>query len=231
MLFFIRFMFIYTAIMIGFFIAAYSASADSEKAFGKLRQAVVRLPYGSGGVVLTPSKKARVITNYHVCLPSADLGNVTVTLQDGTTHVSPIVKLAPNLDLCLLEPPAHTVPLKLSDRETGRMSHVFNRGYPLGILSESEGMVLDIQKLVFSFQVPYGYPCKRPAIDLDNGTHIGCFFEYINQVTSLYSQGGSSGSPIVNEDGELVGVMQTKHRTEGGGFLPLSAVKQFLKGE
>jgi len=225
------FVFFYTAMVLGFLLYMNLSYGDDEKAFTALRNASARLPVGSGAAILTPKGKVRVITNFHVCLPSMVEGTVRATDEKGNSGNGHVYKLSPVQDLCLVDAPPSLVPLHVAPSNSFFLKEVYTRGYPLGVLTNSKGVVLDSTRFRFVFPIPEGFKCKEPRYDLHTNIQVGCLFMYTNSISTIYSQPGSSGSPVVNSEGDLVGVVQTYAPRQGAGFIPLSDVKEFLKGE
>lgn len=225
------FIFFYTAMLIGFLIAAH-AHAGQKEAYAALSKASARLPCGSGAAIRTPSGKSRVITNFHVCIPSMVERQVRATDIDGNAGNGKVYKMSPEKDLCLIDSPASLTPLNVAKSTDYLLTEVYTRGYPLGVLTNSKGIVLKDETFEFISVLPSDMKCTGKEMhDLHTGILLGCMLPHYNKVSNMYAQPGSSGSPVVNAQGELVGVMETYVGEYGGGFIPLKDVKEFLKGE
>lgn len=226
------FVFFYTAMILGFLLYIHTSYGDEKTAYAKLSRASAKIPYGSGGAIRTPSGKTRVITNFHVCMPSMVEKMVKATDTQGNSGSGKVYKMSPEKDLCLVDSPASLTPLNVAKSTEYLFNEVFTRGYPLGVLTNSKGVVLKDETFGFVSLLPSGVRCSgEEVLDLHTGISLGCFLSHYNKVTNMYAQPGSSGSPVVDTNGDLVGVMQTYVGKFGGGFIPLADVKEFLKGE
>ena len=147
---------------------------------------------GSGAVVFYANKKA-ILTAAHVC----DLGNAVkfaagkskVILKaidrEGKVYETHILKINAKADICLLNAPLVQAPaLKVAVKKPEYGEIVYNISSPLG-MSEG-GMVPVFQGLYFGENRGYAH-------------------------YSIPTIGGSSGSPILNVKGELVGMIHSVH--------------------
>ena len=151
------------------------------------------LSTGTGAVVLHNNKK-HVLTAAHICvqkemlIPGREVKYYFKAIdQNNKIYISNIVKHDIKSDICLLESLSGTlepafIPLSLKRLEYGE--RVFNLAAPMGIIE---------QNMVPVFQGRYF------------GAHEN------NAYFSLPAIGGSSGSPIVNSKGELVGMVHSVH--------------------
>jgi S1-C subfamily serine protease len=209
------------------FISILSYAVEVPRA---LKSAVVQFPTGSGAVVEAPSGKKYALTNWHVCESSVVDKVIAITYQDGTTLLGKPVKVLPAVDLCAIEVPKTFASLKVATDEVKRGVAIYTRGYPERILTESSGTIKSTESFQLEFP-PFAKGCPegfKGRLDVMKAA-IFCTAKFTNHVTSLYSQPGSSGSAVVNKDGELVGVIQTYKESDGAGVIPFETVKEFLK--
>lgn len=148
---------------------------------------------GSGSVVFYGNTK-KVLTAAHVC----DIGSIAkkitkaggkvfikVVDRDGKSHIAELFRINNKVDICLLKTPTLKVPaLRISVKKPEYAEKVYNIAAPMGI---SDGdMVPVFEGLFFGNKGDRAY-YNIPAI------------------------GGSSGSPILNVRGELVGMLHSVH--------------------
>lgn len=149
---------------------------------------------GSGAVILYKNKKA-VLTAAHVCKQESfekfvSMHNGHFFLKaidrDGREYLIKVIKYDNSQDICLLASISGDLPpyLKISSKKPEYAEITYNLAAPLGIIDGS--------------MVP---------------TYQGFFFGN-SEGSAFYSipvAGGSSGSPIVNAKGELVGMIHSVH--------------------
>ncbi len=145
-----------------------------------------------------------VVTNYHLVRGAS---TVTVRTNDGRNHTLQVGTTAPDRDLALLRGDLDVAPITL-----GNMSDVVT-GQAVIAIGNPEG---------FGFTVTEGIISARER-SFPEGTYIQ---------TDVPINSGSSGGPLINSDGELVGINTFKIRdSESLGFaIPVSAVKSLLNG-
>jgi S1-C subfamily serine protease len=150
------------------------------------------LSTGTGSVVLHNRKK-HVLTAAHICIQKTPMPGMNVKFyfkaidQNSKKYIIKIINYDIEADICLLESvsgdlePAF-IPLSRRSLEYGE--RVFNLAAPMGIIEQ--GMVPIFEGRYF-------------------GLHEG------NAFFGMPAIGGSSGSPIVNFRGELVGMVHSVH--------------------
>jgi S1-C subfamily serine protease len=206
----------------------------SPMAHQKLSETTLRLNVGSASLVTAPSGKAYILTNWHVCLEENWKGQILGRFDNGRAVSGRISKESPLLDLCaaLIEGnyPSLTIAKQASFNEK-----IVTRGYPLGIVTESEGIIGTETTWEHSIEIervgecPEGFTAER---SLANNRIEACTVHWTSYLTSLYSRPGSSGSPVVNAAGDLLGVVSSWHpaRRFEAGVVPLSSVQKFFRG-
>jgi len=192
----------------------------------------IRLPTGSGSVVVAPSGRRYVLTNWHVCLGSRHKGKIHASYTDGTTIEGRIVKQSVSYDLCAAAVDSGSSGIRVG-RELTKSEPIYTRGYPYGVLSESAGRLDHTERWTAQFPVEELSPCAPGMQELRDATDNikGCATQFISNVTSLYARPGSSGSPVVNNSGQLVGVVSSWMSDEqnDAGIVRIEDVKEFLK--
>jgi S1-C subfamily serine protease len=152
------------------------------------------------GVVVTES--GLVLTSYHVV---ADAKRVEVQFHDGLTSEATVMQAIPEKDLALVRP--KTIPDDLpaatlgSSRNLAPGSEVVAVGFPFGIgPSVSAGVVSGLDRQFVS-------PDSRQSLD-----NLIQFDAAANP--------GNSGGPLVNMDGEVVGIVTAiLNPNQSGTFL------------
>ena len=136
---------------------------------------------------------------------------------DGNTREAIVMRIDKDNDLCMLMVlgPTDNIDkqiIKLSDRKPYHGERIYNIAAPLGIFTPG---------MLPVFEGFYSGPCLYPEEGKDSRVDM----------YTLPIRGGSSGSPILNDDGELVGVVIAGVRGfENLGFSPsYDVIKQFLE--
>lgn len=164
------------------------------------------------GFILTAD--GYIVTNHHVI---EDANTVKVTLYSGDTYDATVIGSDEDYDIAVLKIEATGLqPVTLGDSDTLNVGdHVLAVGNPLGELtfSMSGGMVSSVNR----------------AINVD-----GTPFNMIQTDTSINP--GNSGGPLLNEYGEVVGIVSAKYSSyssesvEGLGFaIPMNDVLAMIQ--
>lgn len=160
---------------------------------------------GSGFLIASRGGESYGITAGHVCmiavpgLPDGLVPRVATRLNvyslGGLAHQAHVVRTDPTLDLCLLKinAPAQQV-VELSPTPPSPGDRAYTMSAPLGTFDPS-GMLLLFEGLysgsTFASESPMAAYGGEP-------TRLDAY--------TIPSRGGSSGSPILNEEGQLIGV-------------------------
>lgn len=199
--------------------------------FDTLRKTTVRINVGSGSIVKAKSGRLYIITNAHVCAAGSVNGYLQGSLPTGESFLGPIVKQNVSTDLCAAKVFKKTPYIDIAPLFK-KKERLYSRGYPSGVVSETEGNYVGDE--AWSYPVQPLAPCPPGSETLGAAKHPhGCLIHFNTAVTNLFSQPGSSGSPVVNEDGELVGVISSWLDNgidpNRGGMVRYSDVKAFLE--
>ena len=202
---------------------------------------------GTGFVVTTKSGKQVIVTNAHVCDMNKGKPVFAVGHRKGSKlreysrlFVKPI-KFYDMHDLCIVEVPKDIKfkSLKLADKVLVD-SKVTIVGYPVvTLLSSSSGHYRGL----YPVSLPYDlepqrcigtkYSVQTVPIKQKDGTKIDkqiCFMSAVFMFTDALGDHGQSGSPALNKDGEVVGVMSLVNGQARpfASLVPLTYLKAFL---
>lgn len=174
------------------------------------------------GVILDPG--GRILTNNHVVANAADGGALTVTFNDGKKAQAHVVKKDPKADLAVVQADGvqDLKPAKLaytSDPQVGQQ--VVAIGSPLGLPGTvTSGIVSAMHR-----SIPSG-----------DGSGSGGPLGNAIQTDAAITH-GNSGGPLVNMDGEVIGINTAVAGTAGGneaaglGFtVPIDQARSLIDG-
>ena len=197
-----------------------------------LRATSLHIAIGSASIVEGASHKKYILTNWHVCKSARWKGDLIASYEAGTVVRGKIIKTSPVKDLCAAIAPLDAPALKLAPNSVIG-DPVLTRGYPQGIPSESQGIIGGLTHWDYVVPIAEVGECvtgSRKVYHPYDSRLYGCRLLFTSQLTTLYSRPGSSGSPVVNTSGELVGVISSFHPESAyeGGMVTFEDVKAFL---
>lgn len=185
----------------------------------------IQTPYGTGGgtasLVRIRGRGNVVLTNKHICEAiegsKRDVGGAIVILeQNGKRFFTDVLAMSERTDLCVLETPADLVmdpAYEMAPIKPIKEDPVYVYGHPfLEPLTENHG------NYKYEFVLPPNPGDSKYDLHGLNAARL-----------NFYIHPGNSGSPVLNVNGELVGVVFALDDL-GGLFIPLSEVERFLAG-
>ncbi len=166
------------------------------------------------GIIL--SDNGYILTNQHVA--GNKYSNCYVTLENGSVHNGSVVWADSNIDLAIVKITANGLDyINLGDSDKISLAEeVYAIGNPIGIEFQrtvTKGIISGINR----------------TIKLEeNG--VGSYMEDLIQTDATINE-GNSGGPLINKDGELIGINTVKiSDAEGIGFaVPINIIKPILE--
>lgn len=188
---------------------------------------------GGTGFIVRHNGKLSVITNAHVC------GSAGVMVAEDSEHRKHLLTVqAKNeaYDLCKLTiPPIVDAFVELAEKASERYEPITLVGHPfLKPADYRTGYNLGDGKATILVDLKEkDAPCEAPTYEGKISTFFGllpaCLQDFQTTFTSLTVHPGNSGSPVLNDQAELVGVINLGDgRTATGSAVRYEQVKEFL---
>jgi len=182
-----------------------SAKLSSQEDIAAYKEAVaIVINDNSRGTGFAISEDGTILTNYHVIEGSS---KVTVNFPEDGRFLADVVETYPEIDLAVLQVEADGLPfLELADQLSEEQGELITFiGNPLGFLDiANEGTILEYYQLK---------DWDKPVMMIQ---------------APIYR--GNSGSPVLNEEGQVIGVVfaTMKHNDFGkvGLFIPIDYFHQ-----
>lgn len=190
--------------------------------------------WGTGFAIRGDSAKTYIITNSHIC---DSLEEEDKLIQGKRAWSIKTVKHYSKHDLCAIAAPedAKAINLALSPPEYG--DRVTVKGYPaIKDMTTFSGRALSVvENDYLNYPLPpedcVGDKFEIRGKEIPPGLIIPqCTLVGPMQKTSVQSDGGASGSPVLNDDGEVVGVvLATVGNIPLAVMIPHAPLRDFLK--
>jgi hypothetical protein len=193
---------------------------------------------GTGFHVKAKSGQTVLMTNNHICEGAKD--GVLYVKNDSSPRAIPrkVLEMSAEGDACLVEPLPGIEGLELSSNDLveGNHYHVFGHPklYPL-THSQGEYIVETVIELLDSLMLSEEDVCAGPrkrvvTIDSLFGEVKACVQSEPAKQMALQIYPGNSGSPVLNDAGEVVGIMFASERGTIFSFaVPLPILKALLE--
>lgn len=182
---------------------------------------------GGTGFAVTSRGSTVIVTNAHVCAVAQN-NYVIVEQGGGKQSVKAVIAQSTVRDLCVVE--GVDIPaLKVGKRGPTQFEHISAIGHPfLNPVTRSEGeYVADTIAPIGTQPEPDGH-CKSGRQE-QSMFGIFCVNDMELSFTTVPIYPGNSGSPVLNSDGEVVGVMNSTGPDKRGLFIPLPYLKEMLE--
>lgn len=183
---------------------------------------------GTGWAARTSRGKSVIVTNDHVCAVEHS-GLVTLETTNGGKYLRRVLKRNSLRDLCLVEG-IRAPTLSLASESPKLYDTVRVMGHPLlKPTAPSVGKYTKDGIVTIGFNTDEKGSCKDGAEKVESLFGAFCLQQMELSYTTVPIYPGNSGSPVVNEEGEVIGVMNSADTiTNQGMFIPLPYVKEML---
>lgn len=216
----------------------YTAHLRASNAFVRNRVVMILNDDKSGqctGVeVQAPSHRTYILTAGHCFDLLNTQGTATVTLESGAMHTVKFIAADGASDLMLLTSPETTGVLVAKDKKLYEKIHAITHGGGMPAY-RTDGELLDDHDFLMPMFLISSPELLLQCVGNPANTAIPTMFGLICAIMRHQTVGtaaivpGSSGGPILNESGSLVGIVSAL----GGGFnyyVRLKDIQAFLKG-
>lgn len=177
---------------------------------------------GGTGFLLNTPVGPRTITNAHVCAISKD-GTLLAHVDQKPRQILRILKIDNKVDLCVLEPVYGVPALTMGATDVSDYSTVFTWGHPgLRPLTLETGKAMPAQLIELFMGFPVDGLCKAGYKVEVFSPFFGdveiCLISQMGRSSTVRTFGGQSGSPVLNSQGHVIGVIFAGDTATNNGF-------------
>lgn len=184
---------------------------------------------GTGFYLQAPSGQIITVTNGHVCALASDGKWLEATDDSGNgRELLEIKEISETADLCILSGPSVKSDnvFELNDYQA-RFKRLWALGHPfLKPNTLTDGYIVGFEEVTVGDEERTEAECKPPTRVIEEGECVRKLWAF---ETSIVIYPGNSGSPVLTDDGKVVGVMFAGDgRTNRGVFVSLSDLKALV---
>ncbi len=189
----------------------------------------------SGEQVIAPSGKSYIMTAGHCGVLMDNQNNIRLKTADGVRHTARLIKADPYNDV-LVFTGVSTHGLKIASKIFAT-EHIFSETRGLGFPTyRTDGNIIMLDSKI---DIPLDpivtdqdqQNClAKPDQTVENSLFGAvCVAHWHETMTTAFVAPGSSGGPMVNKDGELVGIVSISEAGMFSGLVQLNAIQDLLR--
>lgn len=187
---------------------------------------VTQMGIGSGVII---SEKGYILTNEHVS--GAQYGSCYVTMEDGKNYNASVIWSDSSLDLAIIKINMKCINYaKLGDSDNLKVGEsVYAIGNPIGFEFQktvTSGIISALNRTVIFSENEQSVVGNRDNNSGKNEIYMSNLIQ-----TDATINPGNSGGPLINNDGEIIGINTVKITSaEGIGFaVPINVIKPIIE--
>ncbi len=191
--------------------------------------------HGSAVAVKAPSGKVYLISNMHVCINSINRMMFAVNYENKSELVK-VVHISYDTDLCLLSAPKDAVAITKSKRTIYQNDKVYAVGYMnrAGFRQARDGYIIRTGNGTLNLGANFSGCGKGKTFKISYTIATGqqaeiCLLNINSYVLNMSIAPGVSGGPLVDEYGQLIGIMYGTENNITAMAIPLTNVKKYIK--